>query len=102
MRIRGAEYLEWASQGGINTEYDEILPGGAQLNVEVRMKPHGVCAIFVSLYTRSGRALYEELFATLHGSPEEGLTWGVTRGLSEHRVHHSNVPARKIPPSHEV
>lgn len=102
MRIRGKEYLEWISQGTPNTEYDEILPGGAQLNVEVRMKPLGFCAIFVSLYTRSGQALYEELFATLHATPDDGIIWGLTRALVEFRANHPQVSFIQVPPRFEV
>jgi hypothetical protein len=80
MRIRGSGYLTWAVQGTISLQHDELLPGGVQLNVAVRMRPHGVCAIFVSLYARSGSALYEKLFATLHASQEQGLVWGISQG----------------------
>ncbi|WP_296257673.1 MULTISPECIES: hypothetical protein [unclassified Pseudomonas] len=102
MRIRGAAYLEWISQGSANAEYDEILPGGAQLNVEIRMKPHGVCGIFVSIFTRNGQALYEELFATLHATPDDGVAWGIARGYAAHRATQSHVSSRRIPPKHEV
>lgn len=101
MRIRSVEYLQWISQGIPQAEHDQILPGGVQLNVEARMKPHGFCAIFVSIYSRSGQALYEELFATLHATPEEGVTWGIGRGLAKHHPTHSQHATRQTRPPYK-
>ena len=102
MRIRGAEYLKWISQGSINIHHDEILSGGAQLSVSVRMKHHGVCGIFIALYAKNGQALYEEAFATLHATPKEGLVWGVAGGVSTFQLNYSQNLSLRVQPPHEA
>lgn len=100
MPIRGTEYLRWIAEGKINAQHDQILPGGAHLNVESRMKPHGVCEIAVCLYARNGTALYEEMFGTLHDSPAAGLKWGIQHGIDEFGTRH--VHSLQIKPPQEL
>ncbi|MFS0826896.1 hypothetical protein [Pseudomonas phoenicis] len=80
MRIRGDSFWSWADPTLHHRRHDETLPGGASLDVQVRLSRTGSTQLFLGVYGDSGLALHEEAYGSRPGeSMTRALAWGVAR-----------------------
>ncbi|MFK3973736.1 hypothetical protein ACI2KS_23775 [Pseudomonas sp. NPDC087358] len=78
MRKRGSAYWEWADAELHAMQHSEILPGGAQIDVQSRLSRTGVIQMFIGVYARDGRSVSEQYFPHRDGERiTEALAWGV-------------------------
>ena len=80
MRIREETYWEWADSQLHSRSHDEELSDGTSIDVQVRLSRTGATQMFLGVYGRRGKALFEEYYPSCPGETmSRALVHGVNR-----------------------
>lgn len=78
MRTRGQIYWNWADPELHCRNYDERLPSGILLNIQVRLSKTNQTQLFVGIYGQTGMMIFEDSFLDRPGQTmSQALVWGL-------------------------
>lgn len=92
MRNRGKKYWDWADADLHCRNYDERLPCGRLINLQVRLTRDSITQLFLGIYGIGGELLLEEYHDQCHGqTPSTAMAWGLKRA-------HEWIARKPLPP----
>ncbi|KIU54393.1 MULTISPECIES: hypothetical protein [Pseudomonas] len=83
MRIREETYWAWADSQLHSRSHDEELSDGTSIDVQVRLSRTGATQMFLGVYGRRGKALFEEYYPSC---PGETMSRALVRGVDRARA----------------
>jgi len=83
MRIREETYWAWADSQLHSRSHDEELSDGTSIDVQVRLSRIGATQMFLGVYGRRGKALFEEYYPSC---PGETMSRALVRGVDRARA----------------
>lgn len=83
MRIREETYWDWADSQLHSRSHDEELSDGTSIDVQVRLSRTGATQMFLGVYGRRGKALFEEYYPSC---PGETMSRALVRGVDRARA----------------
>lgn len=83
MRIREETYWAWADSQLHSRSHDEELSDGTSIDVQVRLSRTGATQMFLGVYWRRGKALFEEYYPSC---PGETMSRALVRGVDRARA----------------
>lgn len=83
MRIREETYWAWADSQLHSRSHDEELSDGTSIDVQVRLSRTGATQMFLGVYGRRGKALFEEYYPSC---PGETMSRALMRGVDRARA----------------
>jgi len=83
MRIREETYWKWADSQLHSRSHDEELSDGTSIDVQVRLSRTGATQMFLGVYGRRGKALFEEYYPSC---PGETMSRALVRGVDRARA----------------
>lgn len=66
MKERGNEYEAWTRSGNRGITYSSIDRTGLQIDVQARFEEGPGAQVFIGVYERNGRAIYEKFFPLMN------------------------------------
>jgi hypothetical protein len=95
MRMRGNVYWAWVDPALNHRSYEETLPDGSRIDVQVRLSRGGTTQLFLGVYARAGMALHEEAYDDWpKRSLVRALAWGSMRARQIAETEVSAVPLK--------
>lgn len=80
MRNRGKVYWEWANPELHFRNYDERLPCGTLINIQVRLSPESATQLFFGIYQENGLMQLEEYYPDCRGKTlTAAMVWALQR-----------------------
>ncbi|NIE74814.1 hypothetical protein F3J44_28770 [Pantoea sp. Tr-811] len=80
MRARGKLYWDWADPALHFRNYDERLPCGKLINIQVRLSPQNITQLFFGIYGDKGVMLLEEHYPQCDGQTlSAAMAWALQR-----------------------
>ena len=83
MRIREETYWAWTDSQLHSRSHDEELSDGTSIDVQVRLSRTGATQMFLGVYGRRGKALFEEYYPSC---PGETMSRALVRGVDRARA----------------
>lgn len=79
MRDRGDKYRTWADGKHQSRGHEEELGNGTEIDIQVRLSPMLVTQVFIGVYAKGGRRLFEEIHDGSDATLAQALRWVVGR-----------------------
>lgn len=80
MKERGTAYAAWSRSGDPGASYSSIARTGLQVDVQTRFIEGPGVQVFIGVYKRNGRPIYEEFFPLINTMTlSSALRWAIGR-----------------------